>query len=159
MNSPLGQLFVAVSRQGLCAVAFARLEKQAIARLSDNARLENDDNGVAKVLAQLHEYFSGRRKTFELALDLSSLTLFQREVLAVTSRIPWGEVWSYHRVAQETGRPKSSRPVGQALGHNPIPIVIPCHRVVASDGSLGGYCGKTGLDLKRWLLRHEGAQL
>jgi len=57
------------------------------------------------------------------------------------------------------GRPQSSRPVGQALGLNPIPIVIPCHRVVASDGGLGGYCGKTGLELKRWLLRHEGAQL
>ena len=112
-----------------------------------------------RVSAQLKEYFSGQRRKFDLPVDLSSLTSFQREVLAVTIRIPWGEVWSYQRIAQEMGRPKSSHPVGQALGRNPIPIVIPCHRVIASDGGLGGYCGTAGLDLKRWLLRHEGVQL
>jgi O-6-methylguanine DNA methyltransferase len=66
---------------------------------------------------------------------------------------------NYQRVAREIARPKSGRPVGQALGRNPIPIVIPCHRVIASNGALGGYCGTNGIDLKRWLLRHEGAQL
>jgi len=111
------------------------------------------------VCSQLDEFFSGHRRIFDLPLDLSLLTPFQRKVLAVTSRIPWGEVWSYQQVAGKMGRPKSSRPVGQALGRNPIPIVIPCHRVTASDGTLGGYCGKSGLDLKRWLLRHEGVQL
>lgn len=108
---------------------------------------------------QLRQYFLGRRWRFDLPIDLSSLTPFQREVLAVTSRIPKGKVWSYRQVAQAMGRPKASRAVGQALGRNPIPIVIPCHRVIASDGSLGGYCGSAGLDIKRWLLRHEGVRL
>jgi len=157
MNSPLGQLFVAVSQQGLCAVEFGKTESEFLARLRRQATPAKTDNATAKALAQLREYFSGRRHSFNLALDLSSLTPFQREVLAVTSRIPWGEVWSYRRVAEEMGRPKSSRPVGQALGRNPIPIVIPCHRVIASDGGPGGYSGGTGLASKRWLLRHEGA--
>ena len=159
MKSPLGQVFVAVSQQGLCAVEFAKTENEFLARLRRQATAAKTDKATAKALAELQEYFSGRRKTFDLPLDLSSLTPFQREVLAVTSGIPWGEVWSYQRVAEEMGRPKSRRPVGQALGRNPIPIVIPCHRVVASDGSLGGYSGGTGLDSKRWLLRHEGVRL
>ena len=157
MTTPLGQLFVAVSQQGLCAVEFGGSESAFLARLRRKTKLENNNNATAKALAQLREYFSGRRTSFDLPLDLSSLTVFQREVLAVTRRIPLGEICSYQRVAEEMGRAKSSRPVGQALGRNPIPIVIPCHRVIASDGSLGGYSGGAGLESKRWLLRHEGA--
>jgi O-6-methylguanine DNA methyltransferase len=85
------------------------------------------------------------------------LTPFQREVLSTACRISRGQVWTYQQVAEAMGRPKSSRPVGQALARNPVPIVIPCHRVVASDGSLGGYSGGSGLAAKRWLLRLEGA--
>ena len=88
-----------------------------------------------------------------MPLDFSSLTPFQREVLTVTSRIPWGEVWSYRRVAEEMGWPKASRAVGQALGRNPLPIVIPCHRVIGAEGTLTGYAGR--LAAKRWLLAHE----
>lgn len=108
-------------------------------------------------MAQLREYFAGKRSRFDLPIDLSSLTPFQRQVLAVTQKIPAGQTWSYQQVAKNMARPKSSRPVGQALGHNPIPIIIPCHRVVASDGTLGGYSGGSGLKAKRWLLQHEGA--
>ena len=157
MNSPLGQLFVAVSPQGLCAVAFGEKENESLSRLSRKAKFEKNDNATAKVLAQLREYFSGRSSSFDLPLDLSSLTPFQREVLTVTRKIPAGKTWTYRQVAQEMGRPNSARPVGQALARNPIPIVIPCHRVIASDGSLRGYSGGSGLKAKRWLLRHEGA--
>jgi methylated-DNA-[protein]-cysteine S-methyltransferase len=94
---------------------------------------------------------------FDLPVDLSSLTAFQRAVLDTACRIAPGQVWTYFQVAREMGRPKSSRPVGQALAHNPVPIVIPCHRVIASDGSLGGYSGGSGLRAKRWLLHLEGA--
>lgn len=158
-TTPLGRLYIATNDQGLCAVKFGRLEPELKSLCESRPRQDPGLNLSNLVVAQLEDFFSGRRRIFDLPLDLSSLTPFQREVLAVTSRIPWGEAWSYRRVAGEMARPDSSRPVGQALGRNPIPIVIPCHRVVASDGTLGGYCGKTGLDLKRWLLRHEGVQL
>jgi methylated-DNA-[protein]-cysteine S-methyltransferase len=159
ISTPLGQLFIATNSRGLCAIKFGRLEPHLKSRSTFRASIDGGKSLLHQVCTELQEYFLGRRTSFDLPVDLSSLTPFQREVLAMTSRIPLGEVWSYHRVAEEMGRPKASRPVGQALGRNPIPIVIPCHRVVASDGSLGGYCGKTGLELKRWLLRHEGAEL
>jgi methylated-DNA-[protein]-cysteine S-methyltransferase len=157
MKSPLGTLIVAISQQGLCAVDFGRRKGDFFERLAPQAKLRQNPQAVARVIAQLQEYFAGQRTHFDLPVDLSSLTPFQREVLAVTQKIPAGQTWSYQRVAQEMGRPKSSRPVGQALGRNPIPIVIPCHRVIASDGSLGGYSGGSGLTAKRWLLQHEGA--
>lgn len=159
MNSPLGRLFVAVSDRGLCAVDFGRGEADFLARLDPLARLVKEPRAVAQMLAQLRDYFSGRRASFDLPVDLSLLTPFQRSVLDTACRIAPGQVWSYQRVAEEMGRPKSSRPVGQALARNPVPIVIPCHRVIASDGSLGGYSGGAGLPAKRWLLRLEGAAL
>jgi methylated-DNA-[protein]-cysteine S-methyltransferase len=159
MNSPLGKLYVALSDRGLCAVDFGRSENEFLARFDPLARLERQPAAAAQALAQLREYFTGQRKHFDLPVDISTLTPFQREVLATACRIAPGQVWSYQKVAVEMSRPKSSRPVGQALAHNPIPIVIPCHRVIASDGSLGGYSGGSGLAAKRWLLRLEGAAL
>jgi O-6-methylguanine DNA methyltransferase len=156
-TSPLGTLFVALSDHGLCAVDFGRGRADFLARLDPRARLEPDTAEVRQAIRQLREYFSAKRVSFDLPVDLSALTPFQREVLATACRIAAGQVWTYRRVAEAMGRPKSSRPVGQALAHNPIPIVIPCHRVIASDGSLGGYSGGSGLDAKRWLLRLEGA--
>lgn len=159
MSSPLGRLFVAVNRRGLCAIDFGRGESEFLQRLDPRSRLEKNPQAVAQALEQLGEYFSGTRFYFKLLVDLSALTPFQRNVLQTACRIVPGQVWTYHQVAQEMGRPKSSRPVGQALARNPIPIVIPCHRVIASDGSLGGYSGGSGLEAKRWLLRLEGAGL
>ena len=159
MATPLGTLLIGANNNNLSAIRFAWLEATRDCRFETKALARNTNNLLTYACSQLSEYFSGQRHQFELPLDLSILTAFQRQVLAVTGRIPWGEVWSYQRVGAEMGRPNASRPVGQALGRNPIPIVIPCHRVIASDGGLGGYCGKSGLDLKRWLLRHEGVQL
>jgi methylated-DNA-[protein]-cysteine S-methyltransferase len=157
MNSPLGRLFVAISAQGLCAIDFGRSEAEFLQRLDPRARLEEHSPELEHAMAQLREYFSGDRSNFNLPIDLSALTPFQRSVLETACRIGRGEMWTYQRVAKEMGRPKSSRPVGQALAHNPVPIVIPCHRVIASDGSLGGYSGGSGLKAKRWLLQLEGA--
>lgn len=156
MKSPLGPLFVAASKRGVCAIEFGRRKPRFSTLAKTGAHLERDSRAVAPVLAQLREYFAGQRTHFDLPVDLSSLTPFQRGVLAVTRQIPAGQIWSYQRVAEKMGRPKSSRPVGQALARNPIPIIIPCHRVIASDGSLRGYSGGSGLKAKRWLLRHEG---
>jgi O-6-methylguanine DNA methyltransferase len=157
MQSPLGTLFVALTERGLYAVDFGRSRADFLARLDPQARLARDTPSVSLVMEQLREYFSARRVNFDLPVDLSVLTPFQREVLSTACRISRGQVWTYQQVAEAMGRPKSSRPVGQALARNPVPIVIPCHRVVASDGSLGGYSGGSGLAAKRWLLRLEGA--
>jgi len=157
MSSPLGPLFAAVNERGLCALEFGRQESEFLQRFDNRTRLKKDAKAVERVLAQLREYFAGDRSNFNLPVDISQLTPFQRSVLDVACRIAPGQVWTYQRIAEELGRPRASRPVGGALAHNPIPIVIPCHRVVASDGSLGGYSGGSGLKAKRWLLRLEGA--
>jgi methylated-DNA-[protein]-cysteine S-methyltransferase len=157
MSSPLGKLFVAVNARGLCAVDFGRRETDFLRRLDPQSRLEKNPKAVQPVTRQLLEYFAQERTKFDLPIDLSVLTPFQRNVLDIACRIAPGRVWTYHRVAEEMGRPKSSRPVGQALARNPVPIIIPCHRVIASDGTLGGYSGGSGLKAKRWLLRLEGA--
>jgi methylated-DNA-[protein]-cysteine S-methyltransferase len=157
MSSPLGPLFAAVNERGLCSLDFGRQQVDFLERFDPRARLEKNPKAVQRVLAQLCEYFAGDRSSFNLPVDISQLTSFQRSVLDAACRIAPGQVWTYHRIAEELGRPRSSRPVGQALARNPIPIVIPCHRVIASDGSLGGYSGGSGLKAKRWLLRLEGA--
>lgn len=157
MNSPLGRLFAAVNRKGLCALDFGRQENEFLSRFDRRVRLERNPEAVQPVMAQLCEYFAGDRSRFHLPVDLSALTPFQRTVLEAACRIAPGQVWSYHRLAKELGRPECSRPVGQALARNPVPIVIPCHRVIASNGSLGGYSGGSGLKAKQWLLRLEGA--
>jgi methylated-DNA-[protein]-cysteine S-methyltransferase len=159
MASPLGKLFVAVSERGICAVEFGRRRPRFPTLLKSGAQLKKIPRAVAPALTQLRQYFAGARNRFDLPTDLSALTPFQRKVLAVTQRIPPGQVWTYQRVARAMGRPQSARPVGQALGRNPIAIIIPCHRVIASDNSLRGYSGGSGLSTKRWLLLLEGAPL
>ena len=157
MSSPLGPLFAAVNERGLCALEFGRQESEFLQRFDNRTRLKKDPKAVERVLEQLREYFAGDRSNFNLPVDICQLTPFQRSVLDVACRIAPGQVWTYQRIAEELGRPRASRPVGGALAHNPIPIVIPCHRVIASNGSLGGYSGGSGLKAKRWLLRLEGA--
>jgi methylated-DNA-[protein]-cysteine S-methyltransferase len=104
---------------------------------------------------ELDEYFDGRRRRFELALDWTLVGPFGRRVLDVASDIPYGGVLSYAQVAAQAGSPRGSRAAGNALGSNPIPIVVPCHRVLRSRGALGGYGG--GLERKQFLLELEGA--
>jgi methylated-DNA-[protein]-cysteine S-methyltransferase len=128
-----------------------------LSRLDPLARTERNPVALKGTAEQLQEYFAGSRKRFDLPLDLTRLTSFQLSVLQTARRIPLGSVWTYGQVARTIGKPKASRAVGQALGRNPIPIVIPCHRVVASDGSLCGYGGGGGLESKRLLLQLERA--
>lgn len=155
IDSPLGPLYFAASDRGLCSLDFgAGADLNAfLAHLDPLAHAEHDPQGLSGIAEQLREYFAGRRQRFDLPLDLGRLTSFQRSVLQAACAIPYGSVRSYGQLAQTVGRPHASRAVGQALGSNPIPIVIPCHRVVASDGSLGGYTG--GLEKKRFLLELE----
>jgi methylated-DNA-[protein]-cysteine S-methyltransferase len=106
------------------------------------------------VRVQMEEYFDGERQEFSTPLDFVFGTAFQHEVWTTLTKIPFGETRSYKWLAEQTGRPRASRAVGHANGRNPIPVIVPCHRVISANGTLGGYTG--GLDLKRKLLALEG---
>jgi methylated-DNA-[protein]-cysteine S-methyltransferase len=157
--SPLGPLYVAARDGRLHSVDFGVSEAGFIATLDLRARIERDPEALAHIVAQLRAYFGDAQFQFDLPLDLDQLTPFQQLVLNTVRRIPVGAMWTYGQVAREIGKPKASRAVGQALGRNPVPIVIPCHRVIAGDGRLGGYSGGGGLASKRLLLQLEGALL
>lgn len=108
-----------------------------------------------QLMGELAAYFGGDAKPFSVPLDLASATPFQRKVWAELRRIPSGTTLGYRELARRVGAPRAARAVGQAVGANPIPIVIPCHRVIRSNGALGGF--SAGLEIKRWLLHHEGS--
>jgi len=114
-------------------------------------------DSFADIIPMFTEYFDGKRKEIPCTLDFGRATLFQRQVYEIVRSIPYGETRSYSWVAKQAGKPDAVRAVGQALGKNPLPIVVPCHRVIASDGSLCGFGG--GLEMKRKLLQLEGASL
>jgi methylated-DNA-[protein]-cysteine S-methyltransferase len=157
-DSPFGTLLLAATQRGLVRLAFPEESLdgmlEALARRI-SPRIVEAPASLDGVRRELDEYFGGRRHAFELALDWRLMAPFARRVLHVTSQIPYGGVLSYAEVAADAGSPRGFRAAGNALGANPIPIVIPCHRVLRSGGSLGGYGG--GLHRKRWLLELEGA--
>jgi methylated-DNA-[protein]-cysteine S-methyltransferase len=157
----VGPLFVAVNDRGLVALDFGLSEQEFVARVAHRtkATLIRSDDTTAGAMKQVKEYLEGQRTKFDLPLDLSTLSEFQRRVLTIALKIPRGKYLTYGDVAKAIGKPQASRAVGQALGHNPIPIVIPCHRVLGSDGSLHGYSGGGGLRTKAWLLQLEGASV
>ncbi|HLE74329.1 MAG TPA: methylated-DNA--[protein]-cysteine S-methyltransferase [Anaerolineales bacterium] len=159
--TPLGPIWLAAGPHGLVAIEYAVSEASFCATLAKLTPSE-PQRSAAKVAAakvQLLAYLSGQSERFSLDIDLSHLTAFQRRVLEETRKVPRGQVASYAQIAKRIGKPSASRAVGQALRRNPVPIVIPCHRVIASDGSLGGYSGEMRSRRKRQLLRLEGAAI
>jgi methylated-DNA-[protein]-cysteine S-methyltransferase len=159
-RSSIGAVFVGVSSRGLCAVRFGLSERQFVESLRRETRA-NPVRSAARAGAaarQVGEYLAGRRNAFDVPVDLSASTDFQRQVLLAACQIPRGQVRTYSDLARQIGRPKAARAVGQALGSNPVPIVVPCHRVLAADGSLRGYSGGGGIATKERLLRLEGAR-
>jgi methylated-DNA-[protein]-cysteine S-methyltransferase len=157
LATPLGPVLAAVSDRGLVGLSFGRGIRAFGAELArrGHAPVVRADARLARMHTELREYLTGTRRRFQLAVDLRSASEFQRRVLMAARRIPRGRVSSYGEIARRIGQPGASRAVGQALGHNPVPIVIPCHRVVAAGGRLGGYVGGTAI--KRKLLALEGA--
>jgi len=157
----VGPVFVAVSDRGVIAVEFAASEAAFVRslRARTGATPVRSRQQAGEASRQLREYLNGKRTGFALPLDLRRMSDFQRSVLLAAARIPRGQVTTYAQLARRIGRPGAARAVGQALGHNPIPIILPCHRVLASDGSLGGYTARDGVRTKARLLRLEGAQL
>ncbi|MBI3761399.1 MAG: methylated-DNA--[protein]-cysteine S-methyltransferase [Chloroflexi bacterium] len=160
-GSSVGRVFFAASTTGLVAVDFGVSERTFLShvRAQTGAEAKRAPDRLGAIAKQLREYFAGRRTTFDIPLDLRLMRDFQRRVLLAALEIPHGQVTTYHEIARRIGRPKASRAVGQALGHNPMPIVIPCHRVLGSDGSLHGYGAGQGIKTKAWLLKLEGAKL
>jgi O-6-methylguanine DNA methyltransferase len=153
--SPIGTVFVAVNRHGaVVRLTYGLTQGEFLEEAGPGA--VRDREAVAPVFAQLAEYFAGERRAFDVPVDLAGLTPFQREVLSATRAIPFGEVRTYGKVAALIGRPRASRAVGRALSQNPIAVIVPCHRVIASDGSLRGYTGAGGIATKRFLLELEG---
>jgi methylated-DNA-[protein]-cysteine S-methyltransferase len=158
MDSPVGELLVAVTRKGLVTVAFDDDPRdEVVERLARKVspRVLEAAGPTDEARRELEEYFDARRQAFDLGIDRRLIGEFAWSVLRATSRVGFGELATYGQIAGRIRRPKAARAVGRALGSNPIPIVIPCHRVVGAGGSLTGYAG--GLPRKQTLLRLEGS--
>jgi methylated-DNA-[protein]-cysteine S-methyltransferase len=156
VDSPFGRLVVATTRRGIVRLAYPG-EVDVVEELAERLtpRILEAPAKLDEARRELEAYFEGRRDDFDLSVDLSLVRgEFTRKVLRATSRIPFGRTLTYTEVAAKAGSPRGSRAAGNALGSNPIPIVVPCHRVIHASGGLGGYTG--GLDRKEFLLRLEG---
>jgi methylated-DNA-[protein]-cysteine S-methyltransferase len=157
VDSPMGELTVFVTPRGLVRLSYPNESMAAtFDELTERVspRILRNPEATDAVRRELESYFEGRLHAFSAAIDWSLVRGFARGVLAATARVPWGSVTTYRDMATEAGSPRAARAAGNALGSNPIPIVVPCHRVLHADGGLGGYSG--GLDRKRFLLRLEG---
>lgn len=155
VDSPLGTLLVAVTPRGLVRLSYPEEEgvlEELARRVSP--RILRAPARIDELRRELEEYFEERRRRFEVPIDWRLTEGFGRRILRATARIPFGSVTSYREVAAKAGSPSATRAAGNALGRNPIPIVVPCHRVIRTGGHLGGYTG--GLGRKKALLRLEG---
>jgi len=158
VDSPVGELLVAVTPRGVVYVAFESEDRERLLatfarKLSP--RILTSPRPTDEARRELAEYFGGARRTFDVALDRRLMSPFARQVLAATAKVPFGEISTYGQIAKRIGRPSASRAVGAALGSNPIPIVVPCHRIVGVGGRLTGYAG--GIHRKERLLSFEGS--
>ncbi len=151
--TPVGRLWCAATEHGICSIALAGGRRGLIATLPADARIIEEDAPFRSLACELARFAAGRRARFDLPLDVLGGTPFQRRVWRAIARIPWGETRSYAWLAKQVRRPRAVRAVAQACGANPTPIVVPCHRVIASDGTIGGF--SSGIAKKRALLQLE----
>lgn len=160
MNSPIGPLTIVASEQGVCHLHFGSIEsihstlRAKLLKLGMSGEWQECSETLAQAKEQVDEYFNGSRQTFDVPVDLHG-TLFQKRVWNALREIQYGETQSYKQIAEAIGAPKAVRAIGGANNRNPVPIIIPCHRVIGSNGSMVGYGG--GLDKKEKLLTHEGS--
>jgi len=158
-DTPVGPLLVGVSDRGLCTISFDAEPEQHLERLARlyGPRVLRASKPVDRVRLELDEYFDGRRQRFDVEPDLRHVADYHRRVLGELAQVDYGHTTTYGALAARSGNPRAARAVGTVMHRNPVPIVLPCHRVVGASGSLTGYGG--GLERKEWLLRLEGAIL
>jgi methylated-DNA-[protein]-cysteine S-methyltransferase len=159
VDTPVGTLFVAATDRGLARIAYDAEPEGEMERLARTfgVRVLRSPAPIERTRRELDEYFEGKRRVFDLPLDLALLADFNRLVLRELARVPYGQVVTYGELAARAERPRAARAVGTVMNRNPLPIVLPCHRVIGANGKLVGYGG--GLERKEALLRHEGALL
>ncbi|MBN1266317.1 MAG: methylated-DNA--[protein]-cysteine S-methyltransferase [Anaerolineales bacterium] len=157
-DSPIGPIYIAVSRLGLRYIFLHKNGATLLQAAADTigATLQAGTYFPVNALQQVTEYLGGTRKTFKLDLDLPPMSPFRKKVLGAAVEIPYGSTITYGELATRIGTPSAARAVGQALAHNPVPIVIPCHRVLAHDNGLRGYSAGRGIPTKAFLLKLEG---
>ncbi len=156
--TPLGEVWAAISSRRLVRVDFgiSRTSFERGVRKQTKSEVEYVPNQVDDIVHQIKEYLMGKQKEFDLTIDWSVLASdFQRDVLRAVFSIPYGETHTYAEIAAQIGHPTAFRAMGRANATNPMPLVIPCHRVIGTDGKLHGYGGKGGLKTKAWLLKVE----
>jgi methylated-DNA-[protein]-cysteine S-methyltransferase len=159
METRFGTLWLAASERGLSFLLlrfFSQRRAMQELRKIKGAKLTRDDRAFRRIKAQLRSYLEGEKVNFDVDLDLSTGTPFQQSIWKLTRRIPYGRLVSYKRLAEQYGNPLCARAVGNALGANPVPIVIPCHRVIRSDSGLGGF--SSGIKWKKRLIGLEQGQ-
>lgn len=151
--TPIGTIRISASLAGLTSIIL-------LSRKSEKLNLDQTSIGfIEEAETQLQGYFSGKGKHFDLSLDWSGMPPFRFNALQKTAQIPWGKVISYGELARLAGNPKAARAAGGALAHNPFLLVVPCHRVITSDGSLHGFKAEDGLKIKQQLLEFEGHKI
>lgn len=155
-DTPIGVVVVFVGNNGVC-----RVDLPGRVQLPQFLSGSNESAAVLarQALAQIMEYLSGKRRAFDVLIDWSAMKSFQEKVLRRTMQIPFGQAMTYGQLAAELGSAAASRAVGGALAHNPMPILIPCHRVVAANGRLTGFSAAEGIRTTQWLLELEGRQV
>jgi methylated-DNA-[protein]-cysteine S-methyltransferase len=159
-SEKLGNILIAATDVGLLKIEFPVVgdtPRALFRKIESEAKVRRDRSKLKDVARQLREFFQGRRRSFEVKFDLHKSTAFSRRVLLKTSKIRYGRTVTYGELARRCGCPGGARAIGQVMAKNPLPIIIPCHRVLASDGKLGGYSG--GLKYKRILLDLEGRKI
>jgi len=158
-DTPVGPLLVGVTDHGVCRISYDPDSEHHLESLAKQfgPRVLRSPKPIDEVRRELDEYFAGRRRHFDLEPDLRGLSGYNQKVLTELARVDYGHTTTYGALAALTGNPRAARAVGTIMNRNPIPIVLPCHRVVGASGSLTGYAG--GLDRKEQLLRLEGALL
>ena len=161
VETPIGRLWLAVSDLGLVAVEWGLSQAEFEAYLGKRFKrtVQPAREHVFEAAGQIDKYLSGLQRFFTLSIDWTMLRPFQQAVLQATCEIPYGETRTYKEIASRIGRPRAARAVGRAEATNPMPLVIPCHRVIGVDGKLHGYGLAEGVKTKEWLLRMEGAIL
>lgn len=161
-RSPVGSMVIGATNRGLCAISFGRIPRisapKILQRMFPSSSVEYDPAAVAKHRREIEGYFRGTVTKFTAPVDIRAVRpAFRRAVLAACIKIPYGRTTTYGKLAARAGSPRAARAAGGAMAANPIPIVIPCHRVVTSQGTLGGYTG--GVKYKKALLAIEGVRL